>query len=197
MPNTMRRHAGAVALYTCTMARGAPCKASTVRAIRSSRDWVMTMICTSSGIRFWSMSLRTKSKSICDAAGKPTSISLNPMRTSSLNSISLRSAFMGSNSDWLPSRRSVDNQMGAWVMLRDGHWRSGKLTGAVGRYLAAGLVIIMISRLHETICWQHTRRLGALRGELKNSKTCHPLQRFAKCKGWFVSRGSGGGVVSR
>src|SRR5450830_1861741 len=134
MPNTMRRHAGAVALYRCTMARGAPFTASTVRAINSSRDWVMTMMVTSSGINLSSMSLRTKSKSVCEAAGKPTSICLKPMRTSSLNRLILRSAFIGSNKAWLPSRKSVDNHKGAWVMVREGHWRSASAIGAKGAY---------------------------------------------------------------
>ena len=46
------------------MARWAPTSDSTVRSIRSSRAWVSTEICTSSGIRSSSMSLRTKSKSV-------------------------------------------------------------------------------------------------------------------------------------
>ena len=49
---------------------------------------------------------------------------------------------MGSNSAWLPSRRSVESQRGARVMLRLGHWRSGNATGP-WRYLVAGLAIIM------------------------------------------------------
>ena len=93
------------------------------------------------------MRRRTKSKSVCDAAGKPTSISLKPMRTSSKKSFILRSPFMGSNSAWLPSRRSVESQRGARVMLRLGHWRSGNATGAMAWYLVAGLAIIM-ARLH-------------------------------------------------
>ena len=42
------------------------------------------------------MSLRTKSNSVCEAEGKPTSISLNPMFTSALNIRSLRGMSMGS-----------------------------------------------------------------------------------------------------
>ena len=41
----------------------------------------------------------------------------------------LRSPFMGSNSAWLPSRRSVESQRGARVMLRLGHWRSAMPRG--------------------------------------------------------------------
>lgn len=126
------------------MARGAPCKACTVRSMRSSRDWVMTISVTSSGMRFSSMRRRTKSKSVCEAAGKPTSISLKPMRTSSSKSRILRSPFIGSKSAWLPSRRSVESQIGARVMERDGQVRSGREAMAVGWYLVAGLAIIMM-----------------------------------------------------
>jgi hypothetical protein len=52
---------------------------STVRRISSSRAWVRTMMVTSSGMRFSSTSMRTKSKSVCEADGKPTSISLMPI----------------------------------------------------------------------------------------------------------------------
>ena len=55
---------------------------------------------------------RWKSKSVCDADGKPTSISLKPMSTSVWNSASLRSESMGSMSAWLPSRRSTLAQRG-------------------------------------------------------------------------------------
>ena len=76
MPNTTRRNSGAVALYMCTVARRAPTSDWTVRSMRSSRAWVSTEICTSSGIRPPSISSRTKSKSVWLADGKPTSISL-------------------------------------------------------------------------------------------------------------------------
>ena len=75
-----------------------------------------------------------KSKSVCEAEGKPTSISLKPMPTSASNMRSLRSWPIGSISDWLPSRRSTAHQIGAWVMVRDGHCRSGRSTGGQGRY---------------------------------------------------------------
>ena len=68
--------AGRSALYRWTVARGAPTSDSTVRSMRSSRAWVSTEICTSSGMRSPSMSSRTKSKSVWLADGKPTSISL-------------------------------------------------------------------------------------------------------------------------
>ena len=42
----------------------------------SGRAWVSTWIVTSSGMRPFSISSRTKSKSVCDADGKPTSICL-------------------------------------------------------------------------------------------------------------------------
>ena len=79
---------------------------------------------TSSGIIFFSMSSRTKSKSVSDAAGKPTSISLKPIWQSSLNMRVLRSESIGSISAWLPSRRSTAHQIGGLVMTLLGHCRS-------------------------------------------------------------------------
>ena len=60
----------------CTVASFAPTSDWTVRSMSSSRAWVSTEMRTSAGMRSPSMRLRTKSKSVCDAAGKPTSISL-------------------------------------------------------------------------------------------------------------------------
>ena len=124
MLNTTLRNAGAQALYKWTMACLAPAAASTVRLIRSSRDCVGTMMVTSSGMRFSSMSLRTKSKSVWEADGKPTSISLKPIFTSCSKKRSLRSTLIGSIRAWLPSRRSVLIQMGGCVMRRLGQVRS-------------------------------------------------------------------------
>ncbi|CAM5780656.1 hypothetical protein CPER28S_00642 [Cellulomonas persica] len=131
-----------VELYRCTIACLAPAIASYVRSIRCSRDCVSTWITTSSGIRPSSMSIRTKSKSVCDAAGKPTSISLKPMSTSSSNISSLRAGFIGSIRAWLPSRRSTAHQRGAFVMRASGHRRSGRSTLMIswnGRYLWIGM----------------------------------------------------------
>ena len=50
----------------------------------------------------------------------------------------LRSAFIGSNSDWLPSRKSVLIQIGGWVRVRPGHCRSTNGTGGKAWYLLAG-----------------------------------------------------------
>ena len=82
----------------------------------SSRDWVSTMGVTSSGIRPSSMRARTVLKSVSEADGKPTSISFRPKPTSILNSRFFTSRFIGSNSAWLPSRRSVLHQMGGAVI---------------------------------------------------------------------------------
>jgi hypothetical protein len=51
---------------------------------------------TSSGTSFSSMISRTKSKSVCEAAGNPTSISLKPIFTSMSNMRRLRAASIGS-----------------------------------------------------------------------------------------------------
>ena len=73
---TTSRKTGAVALYRCTVARGNPTMASTVRSMSSDRDWVSTETVTSPGTASSSTRERTKSKSVCEAAGKPISISL-------------------------------------------------------------------------------------------------------------------------
>ena len=122
------------------MARGAPCNASKVRVMRWSRACVNTWIVTSSGMRSSSMSLRTKSNSTCEADGKPTSISLKPIATSCSNMRILRSMSMGSTSAWLPSRRSVDSQIGALVSTASGQVRLCKAIGAKARYLVEGWV---------------------------------------------------------
>ncbi len=83
---------------------------------------------TSSGMRSCSISCRTKSKSVCEAEGKPTSISLYPMSTSSWNIFLLRSGVMGSIRAWLPSRRSTAHQIGEVSVIRSGHVRSGTAT---------------------------------------------------------------------
>ncbi len=78
------------------MARGAPSSDANVRAISSGREGTNTSIVTSSGMRFSSISLRTKSKSVCEADGKPTSISLKPIATSISKNSSFCAAFIGS-----------------------------------------------------------------------------------------------------
>ena len=58
-------------------------------------DRTPTWIVTSWGMRSSSISLRRNSYSVSDAAGKPTSISLNPMETSRFQKRSLRSESIG------------------------------------------------------------------------------------------------------
>src|SRR5690554_2394602 len=123
---TMRRNAGETALYMWTMALGAPFNDSKVRAIKSSRAWVSTWIVVSSGMCPSSISKRTKSKSVCEADGKATSISFTPTATKVLKKRSFFSGLIGSISDWLPSRKSELHQIGAWVMVLFGQVRSGK-----------------------------------------------------------------------
>ena len=111
------------------MARGAPATASNVRSISSGRDWVSTWMVTSSGIRSSVMSLRQKSKSGWEAAGKPTSISLKPMSTRWSYMRCLRPESIGSTRAWLPSRRSTEHHSGALVIRRSGQVRSASSTG--------------------------------------------------------------------
>ncbi|MCY1219785.1 hypothetical protein D9M72_317750 [compost metagenome] len=48
----------------------------------------------------------------------------------------LRAMSMGSTKAWLPSRRSVDSQIGALVSTASGQVRSLRPIGANARYLA-------------------------------------------------------------
>src|SRR5215211_326209 len=84
------------------------------------------------------MRRRQKSNSICEALGKPTSISLKPIRTSISKYSSFSSTLIGWARAWLPSRRSTLHQVGADVRVRSGHWRFGNLTGGNGRYFKDG-----------------------------------------------------------
>src|SRR3954468_1809410 len=86
-----------------------------------------------------STSIRTKSKSDFDAAGNPTSISLKPSSTRSANRRRLRAGSIGLTSDWLPSRRSVEHQIGARSSTTFGHARSGRATVSYGRYFGKGI----------------------------------------------------------
>src|SRR4051812_6239878 len=87
-------------------------------------------------------------KVVSDADGKPTSISLMPTAQRVLNSRFLVSRLMGSNSAWLPSRRSVLHHTGTCVSRRDGHCRLGRSTCAVGRYFLDGSFNMAGSLLH-------------------------------------------------
>ena len=138
-PNTTRRCSVEVELYRWTIACFAPRIASNVFSIRCSRDCVSTWMTTSSGIASSSISCRTKSKSVWEADGKPTSISLKPMRTRSSNIRRLRDGVIGSIRAWLPSRRSTAHQRGACSMARSGQVRSASATGAKGRYRWNGM----------------------------------------------------------
>ena len=128
------------------MARFAPASDSMVRAISAGRAGVSTSIVTSSGMCPFSMRVRTKLKSVCDAAGKATSISLKPILQSILNMPSLRSASIGSKRAWLPSRRSVLIQTGALERVLSGHVRSARRTGGKGRYLPVVFIFESFTR---------------------------------------------------
>ena len=76
------------------MALLAPSIDSKVRRMRSSRHWVRTWMVTPS-MRSPSINSRTKSKSVCDAAGKPTSISVKPISTRRSHMRRLRTESIG------------------------------------------------------------------------------------------------------
>jgi hypothetical protein len=77
--------------------------------------------------------------------GKATSISLKPMAQSILNMRIFFSAFIGSKSDWLPSRRSVLIQIGGFSMMRFGQLRSTSFTGGNAWYLVFGVCNMMVA----------------------------------------------------
>ena len=91
--------------------------ASNVFLIICSLAWVKTCTVTSFGIMSRSINARMKLYSVSEAAGNPTSISLNPMSTSIRKNSSFSSSPIGSISAWLPSRRSTLHQMGGFSML--------------------------------------------------------------------------------
>src|SRR5690242_19350561 len=103
---------------------------------------------------------RTKLKSVSDAAGKPTSISLKPSFSSMSNRRRFFSAPIGSIRAWLPSRRSTLHQAGAWSRVRDGQVRSGRLIAGKARYLWIGIVVGMGKLLSEG---RRRRQAGGLK----------------------------------
>ena len=142
----MRRNDGEVALYKCTMAFLAPRRDSKVRAIKSSRPWVSTWMVVSSGMWLSSIRVRTKSKSVCEAAGNEASISFTPTATRVFQKRSFFTASIGSISDWLPSRRSELHQIGASVMVFDGQVRSGISMVGNARYFEDGSLSMLIGK---------------------------------------------------
>ena len=112
-PNTCSLCAKDVELYTCTIALGAPFTASNVFFIICGLACVSTWIVTSSGIIFFSMSVRQSSYSVSDAAGNPISISLKPTSISLLKNSSFSSRLIGSTKAWLPSLKSTEHHIGA------------------------------------------------------------------------------------
>src|SRR5262249_5826956 len=96
---------------------------------------------------------RTKLKSVSEADGKPTSISLKPSFTSVSNMRSLRSGPIGSISAWLPSRKSTLHQIGALVMVLLGQVRSGRLIGANAGYVWKFILCMVFARVGEREFW--------------------------------------------
>ena len=131
--------------------------------MRSARDCVSTWTRTSSGIRPVRTSPEMKSNSVAPALGKPTSISLRPTLTSRSKNRVFFSVPIGSISDWLPSRRSVESQRGARSMTRDGHCRSGRAIWLKGRYLADGSLSMVMKRSRSVWIATGDYPLGAAR----------------------------------
>jgi len=100
----------------------------------------------SSGMWLPSIRVRTKSKSVCEAAGNEASISFTPTATRVFQKRSFFTASIGSISDWLPSRRSELHQIGAVVMVFDGQVRSGISMVGNARYFEDGSLSMLIGK---------------------------------------------------
>ena len=114
-----------VELYRCTIAFFAPFNASKVLWMMWGLLCVSTCTVTSSGIRLLSIRHLANSNSVSLAAGKPISISLNPVSTRNWKNFSFSGRFMGISKDWLPSLMSTLHHTGAFVMVLLGHLRLG------------------------------------------------------------------------
>ena len=110
-----------VELYIWTIALFNPFNDSNVFFIKCGLACVKTCTVTSSGIKLLSTNVLKKSYSIWDADGKPISISLNPKSTSNLNISNFSSTVIGFTKAWLPSRKSTEHQIGAFVIILSGH----------------------------------------------------------------------------
>jgi hypothetical protein len=77
--------------------------------------------------------LRTKSKSVCEAEGKPFDF-LQADLDQQVEDAQLLSALIGSISAWLPSRRSVLIQIGGLLMIGVRPLTVGQLTAGKARY---------------------------------------------------------------
>ena len=103
----------------------APFNASKVLWMMWGLLCVSTCTVTSSGIRLLSIRHLANSNSVSLAAGKPISISLNPVSTRNWKNFSFSGRFMGISKDWLPSLMSTLHHTGAFVMVLLGHLRLG------------------------------------------------------------------------
>jgi hypothetical protein len=92
----------------------------------------------------------TKSKSVCDGGGKADlDLLVAELHQQHRTCVILRSASIGSISDWLPSRRSTEHQTGGAVIVRSGQVRSFRPTIGKGRYFAAGFGMLMTGSSNE------------------------------------------------
>src|SRR5690349_22575829 len=113
------------------------------------------------------------------------------MSTSWRNMRSFRAASIGSISAWLPSRRSVDSQIGGRVILREGHVRSGRSIGANGRYLCEGARCMAnpVSDERSEPSWRTARALLEARGGVLSAREAQQEQQAARKEGREGRRG--------
>ena len=112
----------------------APLTALKVSSIKWSLACVKTWIVTSSGIKSFSIKSLTKSKSVFEADGNPTSISLNPVSNYNWKNLCFFSEPIGSIKAWLPSLKSTLHQIGFLEIIFPGHLRSLRSILSNGKY---------------------------------------------------------------
>jgi hypothetical protein len=150
------------AIYKLMVACFAPVTLSTVRLMNSLRQGDKTCSHTSSGTAFGvSTNRRVKLNSVSEAPGNATSISLNPILTRRLKYVHFCSTVMGWARLWLPSRRSVANQRGAFVIFLDGHVRSSKVGGEKDSYFSDDVCSLgLLEHLRAKYVGDNTTHIG-------------------------------------
>lgn len=121
-------------ILSCRCQNLTPYKQSETPFPRKIRTWIQT----SSGTSPFVMRPLTKLKSVSLAAGYATSICLTPHLINWRKNVVFCSMVIGFARAWLPSRRSVDNHIGALVNVFEGHSRLGRFRGVYGRYFCEG-----------------------------------------------------------
>lgn len=124
---------------------------------QGERTWSQTSSGTAPGV---STRRRVKSKSVCEAEGKETSISLYPSSTNILKYFHFCSPSylvsscrigkglghtIGSTKLWLPSRKSVESHLGGLSIVLSGHCLFSSFRGGNRLYFIEGSLSLHLS----------------------------------------------------